>query len=89
MCDTNKAITKTKLLRPINISFITRKYKNNNTQTINAAYNKSKTSYKLSKANNPLDSVTGVTNNNIYNYGHGKYHLQVTFTRKSKQNLKI
>ena len=56
---------------------------------INAADKKSKTSYTFIKANNRLDSVTGVTNNNIYNYGHGKYHLQVTFTRKSKQNLKI
>ena len=58
-------------------------------QIINAADNKSKTSYTFIKANNTLDSVTGVTNNKIYNYGHGKYHLQVTFIQNSRQNLKI
>ena len=85
MCDTNKVITEIKLLRLISKSFITKKYKNNRIQTINAAaYNKFKTNYKLSKAYTtpPVHSLTGVTNNNIQNYGHGKYHLQVTFYTK-------
>ena len=33
---------------------------------------KLKTSCTFIKANNKLDSVTGVSNDNIYNYGHGK-----------------
>ena len=60
-------------------------------QIINAADNKLKlkTSYTFIKANNTLDSVTGVTNNNIYNYGHGKFHLQITLTQNNKQDIKI
>ena len=58
-------------------------------QIIKAADNKLTISYTFIKAINTLDSITGVTNNNIYNYDHGEYHLQVTFTQNSKQNLKI
>ena len=58
-------------------------------QIIKAADNKLTISYTFIKANNTLDSVTGVTNNNIYNYDPGKYHLLVKFTQNSKQNLKI
>ena len=45
---------------------------------INATDNELTTSYTFIKANNTLDSMTGVTNNNIYNYDPGKYHLQAT-----------
>ena len=45
---------------------------------INATDNELTTSYTFIKANNTLDSMTGVTNNNIYNYDPGKYHKQAT-----------
>ena len=88
MCDTNKVITETKLLRLISTSFNT---KNTIQQHANnqRCRPKSTTSYTFIKANNTLDSVTGVTNTSIYNYGHGKFHLQVTLTQNNKQNIKI
>ena len=50
-------------------------------QMIKAADNKLTTSYTFLKANNTVDSITGVTNNNIYYYDPGNYHLQATFTQ--------